>query len=85
VIEANAIVATTAGSERGNSNCGHRAADTRPPLQAGKITGIASQIASQSYRERQGQPDFARKAALRRSVILQTQYLARRSQLLLFA
>jgi hypothetical protein len=42
VIEANAIAATTAGSEYGNGNCGHLAADTRPPPQAGKITASAS-------------------------------------------
>jgi hypothetical protein len=42
VIEANAIAAPAAGSECGNSNSGHLPADTRPPQQAGKITGIAS-------------------------------------------
>jgi hypothetical protein len=42
VIEANAIAATAAGSEYGNSNCGHLDADTGPPRQAGKITASAS-------------------------------------------
>jgi hypothetical protein len=42
VIEANAIAAAAAGSEYGNSNCGHLATDTRPPRQAGKITASAS-------------------------------------------
>jgi hypothetical protein len=42
VIEANAIAATAAGSEYGNSNCGPQAADIRPPRQAGNITASAS-------------------------------------------
>jgi hypothetical protein len=42
VIGANVIAAMAAGSECGNSNCGHLAADTRPPRQAGTITASAS-------------------------------------------
>jgi len=42
VIEANAIAATAAGSECGNSSSGHLAVAIRPPQQASKITAIAS-------------------------------------------
>jgi hypothetical protein len=42
VIEANAIAAMDVGSECGSSNCGHLAADTRPPHQADRITASAS-------------------------------------------
>ena len=42
VIEANAIAAMAAGSECGSSNCGHLAADTRPPQKADRITASAS-------------------------------------------
>jgi hypothetical protein len=42
VIAANTIAVTVAGSECGNSNCGQRAVDTRPLLQAGEITASAN-------------------------------------------
>jgi hypothetical protein len=42
VIEASAIAARAAGSECGDSNSGHLAADTRPPQPASKITAVAS-------------------------------------------
>jgi len=42
VIGANAIAATAAVGECGSSNCGHLAADIRPPNRAGKTTASAS-------------------------------------------
>jgi len=42
VIAANAIAATAAASECGESNYWRQAADTKPPSQAGRITVSAS-------------------------------------------